>query len=40
MEEAVIGFHRVLTPLYAQSASYCPLEGRLRVAGNFMPLVH
>jgi hypothetical protein len=31
MEES---FYRVLTPLYTQSASYCPIDGRMRVLGN------
>jgi hypothetical protein len=31
MEESVIEFYRVLTPIYTQSASYCPIEDHMHV---------
>jgi hypothetical protein len=34
MEESVIQFYRVHTPIYTQSASYCSIEGDMHVVGE------
>jgi hypothetical protein len=39
MEESVVEFYKVLTPLYTQSVSYCSVEGHMHVAGNRMRVV-
>jgi uncharacterized Rmd1/YagE family protein len=36
MLDSVVDFYRVLAPLYTQSTSYCPIEGRMRVTENRM----